>query len=152
MKKYIAPVFIALLVGFFSAQFMFNQYDDKETLTPVFNNGENLYFIQQGVYSTIESLKDNMKDFNNYIYTIINAKYYAFIGITKNQENAQKIQDYYKQLGYITYIKEFKVGNSTFLKSLSNYDNVLENTNDDNTIKTLINQVLTKYKELVVDG
>lgn len=152
MKKYVTPIFLALLVGFFLGKFMFNQYDDKQMLTPVFSSGENIYFIQQGVYSNLESVKENLKSFNNYIYTIINSKYYVFIGITKNEENLQKMQEFYQQLGYNTYVKEFKVSNETFLKSLSNYDNVLLNTDNKDTIKTLIDQVLTKYKELVVDG
>ena len=62
------------------------------------------------------------------------------------------MQEFYQQLGYNTYVKEFKVSDEEFLNSLENYDSVLLNTDNNDTIKTLINQVLTKYKEMVVDG
>lgn len=152
MKKYITSIFLALLVGFFISQYMFSKYEDKETLLPAFSTAKNVYFIQQGVYSTLDSVKENLKPFDNYIYTVINSKYYVFTGITKNQKNVQKMQEFYQQLGYNTYVKEFKVSNEEFLNSLNNYDSVLENTDNNDTIKTLINQVLTKYKELVIDG
>ena len=151
MKKYMFPIFLSIVVGFFTAKFMFNQYGDKETLTPVFNQGENLYFIQQGVYSSIDSVRENLKNFNNYIYTIINSKYYVFVGITKNQEIVSKMQEYYRQIGYVTYVKEFKVRNEKFLMAVENYDAVLKETTDNEVIKSIINQTIAKYKELVVD-
>ena len=151
MKKYIFPILLSIVVGFFTTKFMFNQYGQKQTLTPVFNQGENLYFIQQGVYSSVDSLKSNLKHFNNYIYTIINGKYYAFIGITKNEEIVKKMQEFYKENGYITYVKEFKVKNKEFLMAVNNYDAVLKETTDNDVIKTIINQTIAKYKELVVD-
>lgn len=151
MKKYIFPIFLSIVVGFFTTKFMFDQYSNKEILTPVFNQGENLYFIQQGVYSSVDSIKENLKNFNNYIYTIINSKYYVFIGITKNQEIVNKMQEFYKDNGYVTYVKEFKVRNKEFLMVVDNYDAVLKETNDEEVIKTVINQTIAKYKELVVD-
>lgn len=151
MKKYIFPIFLSIVVGFFTTKFMFDQYGSKETLSPVFNQGENLYFIQQGVYSSVDSLKENLKNFNNYIYTIINGKYYAFVGITKNVEIVAKMQEFYKENGYITYVKEFKIRNKEFLMAVENYDAVLKETTDKEVVKTIINQTIAKYKELVVD-
>lgn len=115
MRKYFWSIITALFVGYFIGKYMFNQYDDKEGLTPVFNEQETLYFTQQGVYSTKESMMENTKMFPNYIYTIIDDKYYCFIGITKNKENALKIKEFYKQKGYITYVKELKIGENEFL-------------------------------------
>lgn len=152
MKKYIFPIFLSVIVGFFTAQFMFNQYSDKEPLYPVFNQGENLYFIQQGVYSSLESVKENLKSFNNYIYTVINSKYYVFIGITKSSEVVSKMQEFYKNSGYVTYVKEFKVKNNEFLMAVENYDAVLKETNEQDVIEKIINETITKYKELVVDS
>ena len=152
MKKYIFPILLSIVVGFFTAKFMFNQYGETEKLIPVFSQGEYLYFIQQGVYSSVESVKENLKNFNNYIYTIINGKYYVFIGISKNMQNVEKIQGFYKKNGYITYVKEFKVKNSDFLNVIDNYDSVLLETTDDVVIKSITNQTIAKYKELVVDS
>ena len=131
---------------------MFNQYDDKEGLTPVFNEQETLYFTQQGVYSTKESMMENTKMFPNYIYTIIDDKYYCFIGITKNKKNALKIKEFYKQKGYITYVKELKIGENEFLNVIEEYDLLLEKTEEEETIEKIVEEVIQKYKELVVDN
>lgn len=152
MKKYIFTILLSIIVGFFTTKFMFDQYTNKETLKPVFSVGENVYFIQQGIYSTLESVKENLKDFNNYIYTVINGKYYVFIGMTKNETVLTKIQEFYKKQGYTTYVKEFKIKDEEFLMALDNYDIVLKETVDEEVIKTIINQTIKKYKELVVDN
>lgn len=152
MKKYFWSVTTALLVGYFIGKYMFNQYDDKEGLTPVFNEQETLYFTQQGVYSTKESMMENTKMFPNYIYTIIDDKYYCFIGITKNKENSLKIKEFYKQKGYITYVKELKIGENEFLNVIEEYDLLLEKTEEEETIEKIVEEVIQKYKELVVDN
>jgi len=151
MKKYIMPILSALLVGFLLAKFMINQYDKKENLKTVFNSYETLYFIQQGVYSTKESMEKNMSDFAYYIYNIENDKYYTYIGITKTKENSDKLKGFYEKLGYITYIKEINVDNIGFVELLNQYDQLLETTEDENTIKAICSQVLSKYEELILN-
>lgn len=151
MKKYIMPILSALLVGFLLAKFMIDQYDKKENLKTVFNSYETLYFIQQGVYSTKESMEKNMSDFAYYIYNIENDKYYTYIGITKTKENSDKLKGFYEKLGYITYIKEINVDNIGFIEILNQYDQLLETTEDENTIKAICSQVLSKYEELILN-
>lgn len=151
MKKYIVPILSALLVGFFLAKFMIDQYDKKQSLKTVFNNSETLYFIQQGVYSTKESMEKSMNDFAYYIYTIENDKYYTFIGITKLKENSDKLKGFYEKLGYVSFIKEINVDSSAFIEVLEQYDKLLQTTDDSNTIKAICSQVLGKYEELVLN-
>lgn len=151
MKKYIVPILSALLVGFLLAKFMIDQYDKKENIKTVFNSSETVYFIQQGIYSTKESMEKNMTDFAYYIYNIENDKYYTYIGITKTKENSDKLKGFYEKKGYITYIKEVKVDNQTFIEILNQYDKLLESTNDDSTIKAICNQTLSKYEELILN-
>lgn len=151
MKKYIIPILSALLVGFLLAKFMIDQYDKKENLKTVFNDSQTLYFIQQGVYSSEENMKKNMSDFAYYIYNVSQEKYYTYIGITKSKENSDKLKDFYKKLGYITYVKEISINNEDFLEVLEQYDKLLESTDDNNTIKAICSQVLSKYEELILN-
>ena len=150
MKKYFFPILLSIVVGFFTTKFMFDQYKDKENLELVFNNSDKLFFIQQGVYSSVESIEENLKKFNNYIYTTINNKYYVFIGITKNEEISKKIGEFYKDFGYITYVKEFNVDNQEFINYVENQDMILKETNDKEVIQKLINETITQYNETVV--
>ena len=151
MKKYIVPIISALLVGFLLAKFTIDQYDKKESLKTVFNNAETLYFIQQGVYSSKESMESNMTDFAYYIYNLDGDKYYTYIGITKNAENCEKLKGFFEKMGYITYIKEFDVNDEAFIEVLNQYDNLLQQTSDENTIKAICSQVLSKYEELILN-
>ena len=68
MKNYLVPVILSLVIGFLSSKFMFNQYDYKTSIKGVFNAGEKVFFLQQGVYSSVDGMKDNMSKFKYNIY------------------------------------------------------------------------------------
>ena len=75
---------------------MLNQYENKQILHS-FKSGKDLYFIQYGVYSTEENMKNNAKNLNYYIYNLNDGLYYVFIGITSNEDNANKLKDILKK-------------------------------------------------------
>ena len=106
MKKYLLTFLIALIIGFFLSNFFLTQYDDFDGIK-VSGTGENLYFIQYGVFSSLESLEENTISLQNYVYNKQDNLYYVYVGITKLEENAEKIVNYYKNLGYETIIKIF---------------------------------------------
>lgn len=148
MKKYILPVILSIGFGLFLTKFILNQYNNGLKLIPVNTDiNEKLYFIQQGVYSNLESMEKNTKDFDFYSYSVINDKYYVYIGITKKEENISKIQGYYKNMGYITVVKEFNTNNGEFIELLDKYDELLYKTDDPKSIGTICNQILKKYNE-----
>lgn len=151
MKKYLLTFLIALVIGFFLSNFFLKQYDDFEGIK-VSGKGENLYFVQYGVFSSLESLEENTISLQNYVYNKQDNLYYVYVGITKLEENAKKIVNYYKNLGYDAIIKEFGITNKSFLELLVNYDEVLKNTDDETAIASIINQVLIKYEEVVISG
>lgn len=151
MKKYMLTFLSAIIIGFFLANFFINQYDDYKGIK-VNSMGEELYFIQYGVYSSMESMEENTISLQNYVYNIDENLYYVYVGITKKEENSKKIKDYYKELGYDTLIKKFDIVDENFIKILDNYDEVLNNTDDKTAIASVINQVLMKYEEVVING
>ena len=148
MKKYLFPVTVSLIIGIGMAYFIIRQYEDMPALA-VSSEAETLYYIQRGVYSDLDSMKDNMKDFTHYIYSVENNQYYAYIGITTSRENALKIQNYYKSVGYDTFLKDKITDNKDFINILRQYDELLSKTDDSESIKVICNQVLAKYEELV---
>ena len=151
MKKYLFPILVALIIGLFLSYVFLNQYEDYNGLV-VSNNTDNLYFIQYGVFSSMESMEENTMKLQNYIYNIDNDLYYVYIGITKHRENADKIINYYNSLGYEVLIKEYSISNKNFLSHLETYDEVLKSTSDSMAISSIINQVLMKYEEVVISG
>ena len=151
MKKNIETIVVCIAVGFLMGQFMFNQYKKEKSMqtTPVVQLEETLYFLQQGVYSNIENMQKNLTDFEYYIYTENNGKYYVYIGITKSKENMEKLKGYFNQKGYDIYVKQISVKNTAFLEVLDQYEQLLKGTNDAKTIEAACTQILAKYEELV---
>lgn len=151
MKKYLFTFISALIVGFFLCNIFLKQYGNLNIIKAS-SSGEELYFIQYGVFSSLESLEKNTINLQSYIYNEQDGLYYVYVGITGKKEIADKIVKHYKNLGNDTLIKKFGVTNKKFLDILDNYDQVLENTNDDIAISSIINQVLSKYEEVVISG
>lgn len=154
LKYMLVPALSALLIGFLMGKFMFSQYEIENVSLPVMSklDGESASFLQVGVYSTIESMKKNLEGLENYIYMEEDGKYHAYVGITKNKKNIEKLKGYYQELGYVIYVKDIVIHSIEFLDQLSKYDTLLEQTEDINTIRVIISNVLTSYKELVIDG
>ena len=66
MKKYLLTFIIALIIGFFLSTFFLRQYDNFNGIK-VSSTGENLYFVQYGVFSSLESLEENTISLQNYV-------------------------------------------------------------------------------------
>ncbi len=148
MKKYLFPVSVSLILGVSMAYFIIKQYETMPTLA-VSSEAQTLYYIRRGVYSDMQNMENNMKEFTNYIYNVENNEYHTYIGITTSKENSLKIQNYYKEIGYDTSIVEKITDNSDFINILGQYDELLTKTDDKESIKVICNQVLAKYEELV---
>lgn len=155
MKKMITPILLSLVIGFCMGYFMFQQYQFNSPLetVPVFggNSKQELTFLQIGVYSSIDSMEKNLSGIENYIYLEQDSKYHAYVAITGNEKNITKITGYYQEKGYILYSKKLEVKSSDFVLELSKYDELLAKTEDLDTIRVIISNVLTKYKELVIN-
>lgn len=146
MKKYLLTIIASLLVGFLLSFYMLKEYE-KTDIFPVFNESETAYLIQQGVYSSMESMQENTTHLTDYIYSVIDNMYYVYIGISLDSSNVDKIQKYYQSKDIDTIVKTTTLTDQEFIASLRQYDMVLNNTDDEDTIKEICKQVLSKYKE-----
>ena len=146
--KNIFPVVLCILVGFFMGNFMFKQYNKTDTVSL---SEEKLYFLQAGVFSSEQSMKDAMSKFSYYIYRKENNMYYSYVGIVKDEKNLEKLKDYFKKEGYDIYVREVFVSNISFITILDQYEALLKETTDSKIIKSIENQVLGKYEELVIN-
>lgn len=146
MKKYLTTIIISILVGFLLSYYMLKEYESVDII-PVFNVKETAYLVQQGVYSSMESMQENTAHLTDYIYSVIDDMYYVYIGISLDSSNVNKLQEYYKNKDINTIIKTTTLTDQEFIEILRQYDMVLNNTSDEDTIKEICKQVLSKYKE-----
>lgn len=150
MKKYFWSLLFSLVVGVYLGKFMLNQYKDYE-LIPTYSSSEDLFFLQQGVYSSIESMKENMSSFRYYIYDSESDGFHSYLCITKSHENALKVKEFFNSLGYDIYVKENNINNGNFVSVVNQYDLLLSDASG-NAIDDICNQVLSSYEELVING
>lgn len=146
MKKTLIFMTIAILLGGFSGKLLFSEY---ENTSYVFKEGKKLYFLQEGVYSSKESLDSNTKEINPKLVITNNDKYYVYVGITGSSNNASKIKQLYNEKGYSIYEKEMKVNNLEFINNIDQFDILLDNASSDQDISTIQEVVLSNYEDLV---
>ncbi len=135
---YFLPALIIILLAFLLADFVYQQYEKSLEPPP------NIYFLQQGVYLDKNSIK---KIDANYITIKEDQKYYTYLGMTTEKENALKIKELYEKRNIPIYIKEKTIENEEFLSSLSQYDILLENTNQLDEIENILETILSTYEE-----
>lgn len=147
MKKTFMMMIIAVVLGSIAGSFLFSNY--KENNVYAFSNSKKLYFLQEGVYSSIDSVNKNTKDLSNKLVIPDNDKYHVYVGITSNIKNAKKIKNIYKNMGYSIYQKEINVNNNEFLNNIEQFDILLDKANK-NDLLTIEEVVLSNYEDLVV--
>ena len=147
-RKIIIPTILSLLIGSYLGYLIFNQYKLSQS-SSAFNESEIIYFLQQGVYSSLESIEENTTQISDYIYTKEEDKYKVYVGLTTNKSNAEKVSNIFKEKNYDIYIKEMSISDKSFIEKLKQYDQLVESTEDYNVILGLMKQVLNEY-ELVV--
>ncbi len=148
--KIIVPLILSLLIGSFLGFVIFRQY--KETSKSVFLEETPIYFLQQGVYSKKESMEENTKLLEHYIYTKENNQYRVFVSINTNKDNAEKIKTIFNDKGIDIYIKEGKIENKAFVEKLKQYDELIKASNDEQAIKEIIKQILSEYELAVKEN
>lgn len=146
-------VVFAVSVGFLMGKFMLNQYNSEYELAPVFNqNSDRYYFLNQGEYDNFEDMEQSMMGFDYYIYEEKDGKFMTYVGITKDYDNMMKIQGYFTNAGYTIYVRDVNFNNDAFSVLVDQYDQMLRETEDNQTIKGICSQILAKYEELVVNS
>ncbi len=150
MKKYIFSILLAVIIGLVFGKFMLNQYQNLNNIIPVMSNPFNTYFLELGVYNSEAEMNENTIKFPYYIYMTKDNKYYVYIGITKNENNLNRIKGYYEEKGYVINVREYEIENEAFLVVLEQYDNLLSGSTDDSIIDGVCSQILSKYEELVL--
>ena len=145
--SFIIPIICSILLGWFFGNFIYNQYSD---ISKEYKESEVIYFLQQGVYSNDQVLKKNIANLQAYTTVENNNKYYVYIGITNNYEDALKIKEVYKKQGYELYIKEDHINNKFFINDLKQYSTLLKSTDDFTKLNGILKAVLASYEENVL--
>ena len=102
-KNVIIVICLGILIGYVFGNIIFNNYEGKEYL----ESDGNIYYVQYGVYTTLDAAKENSQKLDNYKIVEEDDKYYIYLGVTTSHEVALKIQEYYKGKDIYTYIRTY---------------------------------------------
>lgn len=147
--SFIIPIICSILLGYIFGNFIYNEYSSIEK---EYKESSSIYFLQQGVYKSNTSYKKNIEKLDSYTTVKDDDKYYVYIGITNNYEDALKIKNIYKEKGYNLYIKEDKINNKYFINDLEQYSTLIKSTDDYTKINSILKAVLASYEENVLQS
>ena len=145
--KFFVPILLALLLGYICASFILIKYSDNKEIDIV----KKVYFIQGGVYNSLDNSKNDFKNINNKLILKDNDRYYVYLGITYSKKMADKVKKIYKENNINTYIKEISVDNNSFLLELEQYDILLKNSKSKGEIDSILETILATYEEDVLN-
>ena len=146
MKKNIFIGLLSVLLGFSLGNLFMK---DKDYLNPNWNKKEKYYFIEEGIYSSLDNLKNNLIDVREKVIDYNNKKYYVYLGITKNKKLADKIIDIYEKKGIKVHTVEKFLDSEEFLQNVLQFDNLIKSTSEEDQVLTIESVVLANYEEIM---
>ena len=135
-----------MILGFIIGNFIFGT---KIDIINKLSKKDSFYFLQQGVYTNTDSLKNNTKHFTNKLIDKSNDKYYVYVAITKDEDIADKIIKLYEKKGISLIKKEKYINSKEFSNNVEQFDILVKETNEEDEILTIEEVILENYKEII---
>ena len=144
MKKVIKGIFLPLVLsiicGFVCGKLVYNVYnEDVENKL----NSSKLYLIENGSYLTYDNMREENSG-NNYVYYKDAEGYKTVVGITRNEDNIEKIKSLYSDT---VNVEEYYIATNLLNDKQNEYDLMLSNTNDLYEVKEVVDNILNLYRE-----
>lgn len=144
LKKIILTSILFIILGFLIGNKIFGNISND-----YYKNRETYYFLQEGVYTDEDILKNNLKKISQKVIDIQDDKYYVYVGITKDEEVAETLKKIYEEKGVNIYQKEKQIKSEEFLNNVNQFDLLIKETKDEDQILTIEEVVLANYKEII---
>lgn len=142
INKTYGIILFAVLIGAVFSNLLISSYQEET----VMKSEGNVYLLQYGIYTTNEVLNENIKKLTDYIVYEKDNKYYVYLGIFVNYENAYKVSELLENSNIYTYIKNDYLGDSNLIKKLNILDEKMTDLKKEHEIKSLNREMLDLYK------
>lgn len=144
MKKIIKGIFVPLVIsmifGFICGKLVYSVYgEDVENRL----SSSKLYLVENGEYLTYDNMREENNG-NNYVYYKDEEGYKTVIGITRNEDNIDKIKSLYNDS---VRVEEYYVSSELLNDKQNEYDLMLSNTNDVYEVREVVDNILNLYRE-----
>ena len=144
MKKVIKEIsfllVISILFGFVCGKLVYSVYnEDVENKL----SSSRVYLIESGEYLTYDSMREENSG-KNYVYYKDDEGYKTVVGITRDENNIDKIKSLYSD---DMRVQEYYVSNDLLSDKQNEYDLMLNNTLDVYEVKEVVDNILNLYRE-----
>lgn len=139
LKKAMIPIFLSIICGCICGRVVYKIYLGDNELA---YDGNLIYLIQSGAYSSYDSMRTNTIGYD-YVYYEEDELFKTVIGITKNSNNIEKIKKVYD--GEVL-VNEYYIEDPKLNSKIIEYDSMLSKEEDNNKIKDIIIEMLNLYK------
>lgn len=147
VKSVIIPLLFAITLGFYGAHIAYQFYQVKKEID---KRSFNTYAIQYGVYTDEKTLKDKLKELDDYVVSVEDGKYYVYLGFTTDYDNLGKMRRIYKNNDVQVYTKYMYIDNQEFVNSLEQFDVLMANTDKEEDIISVNEAILSSYEEIIL--
>lgn len=124
---------------------MFTTYYNEKTLSSY----GNVYLLQYGSYINKNVMEENIKKLDNYISYEDDGKYYVFLGMYTNLENAKKVSKIFEDKNIYTFIKNDYIDNNEIINKITNLEKNITEEEDANKIDEINNKILDEVESIV---
>lgn len=144
MKKIIKGIFIpgviSVLFGFVCGKLVYSVYD--EDISNKLSSSK-IYLVENGEYLTYDTMREENNG-NNYVYYKDDDGYKTVVGITRNEDNINKIKSLYSDS---VRVEEYYVSSELLNDKQNEYDLQLSNTDDIYEVREVVDNILNLYRE-----
>ena len=140
VKSFIVPIVISVLCGFVCGKLVYSVYGDE-----VENklSSSKIYLVENGKYLTYDNMRKENNG-NNYVYYKDEDGYKTVVGITRNEDNIDKIKSLYSDN---VKIEEYYIASDLLDDKQNEYDIQLSNTSDIYEVREVVDNILNLYRE-----
>ena len=140
MNGFIIPLVLSMIFGFVCGKLVYSVYnEDIENRI----SSSKIYLVENGEYLTYDMMREENNG-NNYVYYKDEEGYKTVVGITKNEDNIDKIKSLYSDS---VWIEEYYISSDLVNDKQNEYDIMLSNTDDLYEVKEVVNNILSLYRE-----
>ena len=141
LRKVFIPIFLSVICGSICGKLIYDIYD-KDIKKEI--EGDKIYLLQAGAYSSYDNMVENTL-VNNYIYyEDHDGLYKAIIGITEDYNNINKIKNSY---GKDIIVSEYYSKNKELNNKIKEIDRIINKSNNNEEIQKEVLEMLSLYKD-----
>ena len=140
IRKVLVSICLSIVCGSICGKMVYGIYEEKLKSEI---NGEKIYLIQAGAYSSYNNMVENTS-INNYVYYEDDGLFKSIIGVTLEYDNIKKITDLYNKDVIVT---EYYSNDLELNKRIREYDKKIDSSNNQEEVKKNVLEMLSLYKD-----